>query len=1004
MSVKLTPAQEKALQLDKNIFVEAGAGSGKTFVFVQRYLQLLREHDDLEPKHILAITFTTLAAHELVDRIREELHNLPSGDPFKRRVLNGLSQAKVSTIHGFCSRILKRFPIEAGLDPKFGILEPSETPFLKGQCIDTTLDKLSKESDSRLKKLSEKFKISAIRQLLITGMDTSDLFYKTLDQDDTLLVQFKCILDDCLQTYSQTKAQRGVLDYDDLIGKTEQVLENSYCLKELKQELRFIFVDEFQDTDPRQWHLIQHLCDTANPLSAKKLFVVGDVKQSIYGFRGADAQNFLTTQDQFVHDIESEVVALSDNFRTQDGLLQHLNPLFKTLFETQTERPIPYTALTGFNKGDNQLSVAPLIDSKSFEDEAHFIAKWIKHRQSESDAPNFSDFAVLFRRRKGFATLKRVFDSYNIPVQFDRSTGFYQLETIQDLYQLVVGLCAPNDPLCWVRVLTSPLFGVSYDALFLLRHHFPDQTLWDSVHTLSTLRESQALALGFSRDDLDRFISASTSLLSWHKRAQELPLLETLTFVLQDCAAWDLYQSGPEGHVAAAALKSFLWVIEDLERSVKSQRSVLLERLQFQMGQFESPDHFMDPDSQSGVHVLTIHSSKGLEFPIVVIGECESKFYVPKSDQLLVTQHGTTLSHPQSDDTLRKQVLEKLTADTLEESKRLFYVACTRAKRDLLFVGRGEPSDCESLKDARTFFDFLTCLNHTSSVHTYSSLFDIPSAQHFVAGPLFDTVESEQNSRTDTPPPPHLPEPPEPLLHISASQVEKLLVCAKQFKLSKLTNLLPMPTPEGAVSYGPTIGSLVHDLIFKLNQNPELSVAEVLAPIRHRLTQEEFVFVNEQLAQYVSHWLYRHQPLEARHEHPFSLHVGKLIIEGRYDTLYKDDDGWVVVDYKTDAVIESELEDTQEHYLTQLKLYALAVRTRFQVEGKIRGTLYFTRIAKTLTAEFSAQDLDDLEKKLSDLPVPLSSLRATRPPLSACKMCSYYYAHPDCPDSLTKES
>lgn len=1004
MSVHLTPAQTRALQIDRNIFVEAGAGSGKTFVFVQRYLQLLRRHPDLEPKHILAITFTTLAAHELLDRIRESLQDLPAGDPFKKRVLNGLSHARISTIHGFCSRILKRYPIEAGIDPRFGILEPSETPFLKLQCIDKTIETLSLSNDFRLKKLSESFKPSALRQLLITAIEKHDLFYATLNESDPLLPHLKVVLDVCLSTYSNLKLQRGVLDYDDLIKKTKDVLTNSHCLKELQHDIRFVFVDEFQDTDPQQWQLIQLLCDATSPLSSKKLFVVGDVKQSIYGFRGADAHNFLHTQSQFDTDSDSEVVALSDNFRTQDGLLQHLNPLFKTLFETETNSPIPYTALTGFNKGNHQLSIATLVDARSFEDEAHFIAKWIKNRQSEPDSPAYNDISILFRRRKGFATLKRVFDSYKIPVQFDRSTGFYQLELVQDLYQLVVGLCTPTDPLCWIRVLTSPLFGLSYDTLFLLRHAFPEASLWEGLFRCRNLTPEHAIALGLSEDILSVLISTANTLESWHNRAQELPLLETLRFVLQDSYAWDIYQSGPEGHVATAALKSFLWDIEDLERAVKSQRAILLERLQFQMNQFESPDHFIDPDAQSGVHVLTIHSSKGLEYPIVIIGECDSKFYVPKSDQLLVTSHGTTLSHPQVDDTPRKHVLEKLTIDTLEESKRLFYVACTRAKRDLLFVGRGGESTCDNLKEAKTFFDFLTKLQPDNSIIHYTSLFDIPSAQHAVAGPLFETLETPLSTASIPISAPPLPPSPEPLLHISASQIEKLLCCVKQFQLAKLTTLLPIPTPEGIVSFGPTIGSLVHDLIFKLNHQPGVSIYDVLSKSHYTLDDTEKAFVLDQLEGYVSHTLYTQTPIEVFHEHPFSLHVGKLIIEGRYDTLYRDDKGWVIVDYKTDAIRECDIEHTQEHYLTQLKLYALAVRSRFKTREPLRGTLYFTRLSSAITVTFSPEELDTLEQTLAHIPVPLSSLKATRPTPSTCSMCSYYYANPNCPNTLAEKS
>jgi ATP-dependent helicase/nuclease subunit A len=262
-----------------------------------------------------------------------------------------------------------------------------------------------------------------------------------------------------------------MMDYDDLIINAMSVMEYPHCLAQLQDTYRFIMVDEFQDTDQYQWTLIQRLCDSFSPFKTDKLFLVGDVKQSIYSFRHADPEIFMSVFNTFKSSPQlGKVIHMADNFRSNSVILNFVNTLFSSLFETST-LSIPYTPLTAFHNNDSSISLGLLEPYTSFKEEADFIARWIlKLVQTTDIVP--ADIAILTRRKTIFPVLKEALAQVNIPVSVDIQINFFRRDHSLDIIHIVELFISPYSPLALFALLKSPLIGLSEEKLFLLQHNY----------------------------------------------------------------------------------------------------------------------------------------------------------------------------------------------------------------------------------------------------------------------------------------------------------------------------------------------------------------------------------------------------------------------------------------------------------------------------------------------------------------------------------------------------
>ena len=608
----LLPEQAAAAyEIDKHVSVTAGPGSGKTTVLVERYLHILREHS-LSIDQIVAITFTNRAANEMHERLRGELNEMLriANEDERRRWTNykrTLDGAVITTIHGFCARLLREFPIEARVDPQFLLLDEHRAAMMLESIVEEVLSEFISSGHVEISRLTlgvGRSRLAAAlaqlyREARGQGLGLEDLGVATAsvhatEEDHALaleelermmtefldvrrttiaakanraqvlsawteaqkllkaipshetLADFCRLVEDfrahrpqarapvadhvkaldtvvwgrdlqgrvpqvCLdlfarqyalemvnvllrvdQRLNEEKQKMAALDFDDLELRTLALLERPEVIARTSERYRFFLVDEFQDTNAVQRVLLERLA-LAKGRRPANLFIVGDRKQSIYGFRGADVDVFREMTSTLLQ-AGGEERPLQLNFRSQPPLIGFFNYLFARLFQVPEDVPsseyknLDQLGYVKHEKSDAKRELrdeGPLVEllvatKPSFEEDpraeqdsrvldAQQLARRILALTSGPQAVKYGDIALLFRAMTQVQIYESVFRRANIPYQTVLGRGFYEREEITDLIQLLRFLDNKTDEIALAAVLRSPLCGLSDNALLALR-------------------------------------------------------------------------------------------------------------------------------------------------------------------------------------------------------------------------------------------------------------------------------------------------------------------------------------------------------------------------------------------------------------------------------------------------------------------------------------------------------------------------------------------------------
>lgn len=829
---ELLPEQAAAAyEINKHISVTAGPGSGKTTVLVERYLHILREQS-LSIDQIVAITFTNRAANEMRERLRSELNLVlatASGDE-RRRWLNykrTLDGAVITTIHGFCARLLREFPLEARVDPQFMLLDEHQAALMLEWIVEEVLSEFISAGHPEISRLTlgvgrsrlaaalaqvyrdargqgielEELSLATARvhattadhavaledldrtmaeflavrrttpaaranqQLLLESWPEVQRLLQAIPSHDTLADYCRRISDFrelrpqarspiadhvkavdalvwdkdlqgripqiCLDLFAQQyalemvhiltaidrrlneeKHKLSALDFDDLESRTMVLLQRPEVLARTEERYRFFLVDEFQDTNGVQQALLERLALPTGRRAAN-LFIVGDRKQSIYSFRGADVDVFREMTSVLLA-AGGEAKPLQLNFRSQPPLIEFFNHLFQRLFQLPDDMPREQQrALDELGYVTHEDSVpkrdlrdaGPLVellvttkpsledDPKAEQDSRVLDAKQIARRintliKSESPKVKYNDIALLFRAMTHVSIYESAFRQANIPYQTVLGRGFYEREEITDLIQLLRFLDNTTDELALAAVLRSPLCGISDNALFALRNpptrklyaalqnHVDIEHITDEEHGLldraaRLISRLVARRHHYSIHDLLRFAVAETEYMTVAAAnfdgAQRLANVQRL-FTL-----------------AARFENSGTHLIRDFVRYVEEFEAIGSRESEGQIDQ-----------SADAVRLMTIHQAKGLEFPIVIIPDLQRLSRIATDNWVLLDRHqGLTLKVPDGRGNLVAgktfSFFEKRYAyRELFESMRLLYVAATRAEDRLIFSGATE--------------------------------------------------------------------------------------------------------------------------------------------------------------------------------------------------------------------------------------------------------------------------------------------------------------------------
>ncbi|HEX3070810.1 MAG TPA: UvrD-helicase domain-containing protein, partial [Thermoanaerobaculia bacterium] len=888
----------------RNIVIEAGAGTGKTTAIVAEVLRLLLGDESLLPERIVLVTFTEKAAGEIADRIHEALTELElrfdSGDeiawpidsatplftvaPADREAarracaaqLGRIDSLRSQTIHAFCQSLLRQFPIEAGLDPQFTIIEGFERSLLYGEAYDAWIDdetRVHPTAEARYDwevLLEHAGYLFLIRNIILSLIDRRDLLLddtydpgaldlvehelliaierlRACEADsvsgiceylrsnpspprgssiDTWLAYLKPIANDIrtnhlpkgkngtafnaslrvlraaestgnsvydrladhraalsllsmtrrfLKFLDEEKRKRGVVDFDDLLLRTRDVLADEEVVERVRGQFDFIFVDEFQDTDRIQAAIIDRLARDRNGAFVEgKTVVVGDPKQSIYGFRRADPE----TYDAFTRELlaaGAEPRIITDQYRSDPPLLAAVNAIFTELFsdagyDANVFRPayhrlrsakvsgllgcsvaevdaavagLPSDRVAGLEERVAELSESLLaamsgkqpsnratqqpnhhsptltILDSTFEDradrfaaEAESIAAWISGRGED-----LRRYALLFRRTTKLDDYLDVFDRRGLAYALPPTRLFLDRPAPVDLLAVLRAIAFPFDRGAEISAARTPYFALTDDEIARgvleidASANYETQQSSAFSPTLLSGREGGRRPDEGASAATETYAQFQQTLTSLRAAAAHLTVSQLIDLVIRTCAIEDVYAAAADGTRSLRHLEHLRTIAFGYDQRTGGSIRQFVDEISHRRG--GEPDE-MEPslvdEASNAVRILTVHTAKGLEFDTVILPDLEFPVKTPElflvenpRSLVLRGQVETLSSHYGRAGTMPLKEIGTLREEA--ETRRLFYVAVTRAKSEVVFVTNAKPRKEGFVKYVDQLFD-----------------------------------------------------------------------------------------------------------------------------------------------------------------------------------------------------------------------------------------------------------------------------------------------------------
>ncbi|MGQ9512421.1 UvrD-helicase domain-containing protein [Thermodesulfitimonas sp.] len=604
---ELNPEQRAAVcHTTGPLLVLAGAGSGKTRVLTYRIAYLIREAG-VRPENILAITFTNKAAREMRARAERLL-------PYQAADL------WVMTFHAACLRILRREIQHLGRSPEFVVYDEDDRRVLIKECL--------KEKNLDEKRYPPGGLIAAISWAKNWLVPPEEYAQQAQTRYDAVVAEVYAL-------YQEKLARYGALDFDDLLGEAVRLFrECPEVLARYQRRFRFILIDEYQDTNHVQYVLVNLLAG-----GHRNLMVVGDPDQSIYGWRGADIRNILSFERDYP---EARVVKLERNYRSTAAILAVADAVIKhnSLRKEKVLRPV------------QEAGEPPVLYVAADEvAEANFVAGQIGVLRREKGYA-YRDFAVLYRTHAQSRVLEEVLLLSGIPYVILGGLRFYERKEIKDLLAYLRLIVNPADALSLKRVINVPPRGIGPGYFGRLLQHAAAR----GISPVAALCEADGIS-GLPQGVRQEMRALGRWLVEL--RAQALPVTRLVERVLAETGYERhlLAERTPEAQARLENIREFLTVTREFDRE---ERGGLPEFLS-EIALFTEVDRY-DPETDA-VALMTLHSAKGLEFPVVFLTGMEEGLF--------------------------PHIRSSGEATAIEEERRLCYVGLTRAK-ERLFLTRCE--------------------------------------------------------------------------------------------------------------------------------------------------------------------------------------------------------------------------------------------------------------------------------------------------------------------------
>ncbi|MDP6923610.1 MAG: UvrD-helicase domain-containing protein [Candidatus Scalindua sp.] len=541
-----------------------------------------------------------------------------------------------------------------------------------------------------------KTSLAALRDELkvLTGLLAED--YST-----NIKVMIRDFLVNFDNAYSERKKVEGLIDFTDLEVKTIELLENrEYIANEIKRKFKYVLVDEFQDISGLQKKIIDLVRDKDN------LFIVGDAKQSIYGFRNADVEIFQDIQN----DIDpGSLISLNENFRSRPQILNLVNHIFDELWpensasQDSTQQLKPGAEFSNKSFPSIEIIVAEGKDkTEARKWESMEIAKRIKeivdkgeikitNRRERERNMKYRDFAILFRSTTDIKLYGQSLSHLDIPYYVVSGRGFYNTTEITDLINLLKIIESPLDEISLAAVLKSPFVGIDDDALFRLvdRAHIGNEKrlLYQVLDEVGSIQEVE-------KDSRDRIVRFTQLLSEVQKIKPRIPLWKLISLILKKTEFQSkmlLFSNGKKKYANLRKLVELCKIQEEFEILALRDFIEIVEGYKFrEIRESEAP---VESEEDNVVKMITTHSAKGLEFPVVIVAGTDRSN--PKHSDYFVYSKNYGISfkilNPSTNEAevplSYEQINDEITEKELQESKRLLFVAMTRAQEHLILSG-----------------------------------------------------------------------------------------------------------------------------------------------------------------------------------------------------------------------------------------------------------------------------------------------------------------------------
>jgi len=600
---ELNPMQRKAVeQTEGPCLVIAGAGSGKTKVLTYKIAYLM-EHENVMPWNILAITFTNKAANEMKERV-------------EKLVGNAINDIWLGTFHSICVRILRTSIDRLGYDKSFIIFETTDQKTLMKQVL--------KELNVDTKMFSEKSVLNAISNTKNEMIEPEEY------QEENSGNHRKKVIGKAYALYQRKLKENNAIDFDDIINFTIKILKNNPdVLEHYAEKFKYILVDEYQDTNKAQFTLISTLAD-----KFKNITAVGDSDQSIYSFRGADITNILNFERDFPG---TKIVKLEQNYRCTKNILKAANEVIKNNGDKYDKKL--WT--------ENEEGKLPNIFCGEDEyDESSYVVQQINHLRRE-EYYKYSDFAVLYRMNAQSRAIEDVLRREDIPYKIIGGLKFYERKEIKDIIAYLRLIANPSDNLALTRIINEPKRGVG-------------KTSMENVQKLAEENQISMYEIIKRADSfLPRIFTATRDFI---KSIEELRALDVEEIGLEELIKQTLEKTGYlqalknektiEAESRIENLEEFLTVAIEFEKEAAEKT---LQEFLNSISLSSDTDNIEESDDM--VTLMTLHSAKGLEYPVIfLVGLEEGIFpgYQSMADER-----------------------------EIQEERRLFYVGITRAQKYL---------------------------------------------------------------------------------------------------------------------------------------------------------------------------------------------------------------------------------------------------------------------------------------------------------------------------------